>query len=226
MKIAVGMMTWQAITYGRIPLLERTYISLAKAGVPITLIDNGSTDGTEKVVTELGGRVVMDGLGTPGAGLNAAVHVALEHDPDIVVFSEDDIEWHEGWLEKVQDFWLHAPEDVILACGYIEPNYPWSAPRELISVGSQAAWIRTSVPGGAWTFRAHDWRMIGPVPDHSLDGHDTSTCYRLLYHKYRMAALDWATNIGEGFSTVDRSNYSGYGIEYPKLPTPEEVLKT
>lgn len=201
MKLAVGVLCHDVIRHDRVELLRQTCRTLL-AGEPDSfyLIDNGSTDGTDELVTSMGGTVVRDPVSTCGHGMNVVMGVCARSGADVVVFSNDDIRWHEGWGEKVRSFWAEAPDDILICSASLEPEYPWNTPVAAIVVGGVKALVRHTAPGGTWTFRARDWPLIGPVPE--VAGHDdVPTCRRLRASGFRVAQMDAATHEGEDHST-------------------------
>lgn len=202
MKVAVGVLTHNAIKHNRIDLLKGTLRSLQQTGVAFDcyLVDNHSTDGTELFVSALGGHLCRDAVFTCGHGMNVTMGILAASGADLCVFSNDDIEWKPGYLETLTTFWAEAPSDLLVCSGHLEPVYFWNTPRELIECGGVKALVRDTAPGGTWTFRAKDWSVIGPVPEtHGED--DVPTCKRLAAHGYRVAQMDVATHVGEETST-------------------------
>jgi hypothetical protein len=228
MKVSVVVRTWNPVSTGRQDLLLRTMCSLAKTGslkghsVSLALIDNGSDDGVsdpwlDNVVARGHFDVVYrdgagDGRGFPGRGVNRAVERALRDGPDLVCFSDDDMEWSPGWLVPVIRFFEESPPDLVLLSGLLEPLWNWNTPRDAVESGGVRVVVRDTVPGASWMFRAADWLRIGPVaPDHT---HDIAGCSHLRKQNLRMAALDLANHIGAGRSTLGHS--TDFGKPFPR----------
>ena len=182
------------LTYNRFDLLLRTLDSLS--GIPLTLVDNGSTDGTAEFVRRWGGICNTDGNRTAGHGMNIAIGAALKHDPDIVLFSADDYEYKPGWYDKFVSFWTYAPDEIALASCHLEDCWSWN---EIDGMGHSDGVpfvTRASVPGSNWSFRAKDAGLILPIAE-TTGGEDLAVCRRLRENGHKMAALDLVTHIGE-----------------------------
>ncbi len=214
-KVAVAVRTWNVLQTGRRDAFERTLSSLRHAGHPfeLVLVDNGSTDGTARLVRDLGGYAAprIGDNNDAGWGMNVAIHRALRHEPDIVVFSDDDIAWKPRFLAKLVRFWTHAPEDVALLGGYVEPQWEWNTVRGVIDCGGTRALVRDTAPGGSWSFLARNWTRIGPV---AADNHaDMSACVRLRAAGLRVCQTDLAEHIGWGRSTWGNQPAGGVPID-------------
>lgn len=202
MKVAVAILTHNLFRYGRHELFRQTLTSLLETEYPFELhvFDNGSTDATPEYVARFGATLIRDDVSTCGHGMNVAISSCVARGVDLVVFSNDDIYWHPGYLEQVVTFWQDAPPDVLICSGSLEPDYPWNTPRELIISGGVKALVRDTAPGGTWTLRARDWGRIGPVPE-AVGWDDVPTCRRLNSLGYRVAQIDVADHVGEDHST-------------------------
>lgn len=226
MKVAVVVRTWNVVEHHREALLLRTLDSIQHAGHEATylLLDNGSDDTTvdylrlERCAGTIGDFQLLRrstsspfGRGKPGLGVNAAVAAALHTGPDLVCFSDDDVEWASGWLRPVVQFFERAPGDVVLLSGLMEPVWEWNGPTGVVEAGGVRALVRDSVPGASWMFRAEDWAKIGPVAEDRT--HDVAGCKRLRQHGYRMAALDLAEHIGYAQSTLGNTVASGKPVD-------------
>ena len=201
MKIVAGMLTYNAITYGRLELARACARSLAAEADELIVWDNGSTDTTTKWVESIGGHLYdsPDGVTTCGRGMNM-LGSACAARGDVVVLTSDDMFWRPGWREVLTDFWTAAHPKVILLSGLLEPDYPWSTPVGGYTAGNTTALLRPSLPGSGWTFRSRDWPTIGPVPE--TRGHDdVPTCERLVRDGWLLAAVDIADHWGEEVST-------------------------
>lgn len=229
MKVAVVVRTWNVVETHREELLWRTLRSVQQSGheATYTLVDNGSDDADWdylhhefRFVWETGkpGRFNLlvpklcpPGRGKPGLGVNRAVEAALAHGPDLICFSDDDVEWAAGWLRPVVQFFEHAPGDVVLLSGLMEPVWEWNEPTGVVEAGGIKALVRNSVPGASWMFRAEDWAKIGPVAEDRT--HDVEGCKRLVRHGYRLCALDLAEHIGYAQSTLGNTVASGKPVD-------------
>lgn len=196
------------LTYNRKALFIQTVNSMTKSGahyVPV-LYDNGSTDGTAQIVKEIGGHENKTNNHAVGYGMNRVIELAMQKAPDLIVFSADDFIYRENWLERLIDFWEHAPDDVIMASCYLEPQWEWNQIIRTGTAGNQRYAIRTSIPGSSWTFRAADVDRIFPVPE-TTGGEDLSTCERLRRERFRLAALDLVIHAGETQSAWGNRSY-------------------
>lgn len=216
MKFRVGVLTHNAIVNMRFDLLEETVRSLHVAfGDKPRVFDNGSDDGTGDVLSARNEHVAgvympcasgHEACGgrrhTPGLGTNLLVGELQCWSPRhqaIVVLSDDDMSWGADAGSRLTEVWKHAPEDVVIVSSLLEPDYPWSTPREVVQCGSERILVRDSCPAAAWTFRARDWGLFGPVQEEF--GQDVAACEALRAKGYRVAQIDLAEHLGRGRST-------------------------
>lgn len=191
MKITVGV-----LSYNRKELLIKTLTSLYQSGLDIVLYDNGSHDGSEQIVTELGGRVNKGVNQSTGYGMNKVIEMALDTQPDVVLFSADDFVYDIDFEHKIKEFWKNAPEDIKLASCYLEPCWDWNEVRETGDAGKVHYAIRDSVAGSNWMFRVSDKDLILPIAE-KTGGEDLEICKRLREQGFKLAALDLVEHIGE-----------------------------
>jgi len=199
-KVVAGVLAHNAHRYGRFELLKRCVTSLTEADA-IVVIDNGSTDGTEQWVADIGGTVYSppDGITTCGRGMNVTITAAANLG-DLVVFSNDDIIWRPGWRDRLEAFWADAPANVAIVSALLEPDYPWNTPLGVVDAGGLRGLIRATVPGGAWTLRSAEWPTIGPVPER-VGWDDVPTCRRVNDSGRRCVAVDLVDHAGIDHST-------------------------
>lgn len=192
MKISIAL-----LTYNRQSLFLRTLNSIYDAGhsYSLSIYDNGSKDGTGDIVKGIGGEVNTSDNHTTGHGMNAVVIMAMQSNPDVIVFTADDFEYRKGWLSRLVDFWQNAPADIMMASCYLEPDWDWNKISEIGEAGQRYA-IRDSIPGSNWTFRARDIDKIFPVRE-ATGGEDLEICRRLRGDGYKLAALDLVKHTGE-----------------------------
>lgn len=192
MTVAVGL-----LTFNRFHLLRHTLESIEGAGYPfdLELVDGGSANPAQRAFVGGCGGVCLS-IPTVGESMNVVIGRCLEHGPDVVVFSADDYAYRPGWLRRLMAFWRAAPADIVLASLNWEPSYAWNQVSEVLDVADETALIRASAPGSSWSFRADDWRMIGPIAS-KTGGEDLEVCARLRANGFRLAALDLSEHIGE-----------------------------
>ena len=207
MNVGVGLLTYNHISTGRSEDFWRTYHSIVDhAGHPfeLHLLTNGSTDGTQDVVRELGG-IVDNGDSRIWYG-NTKLIEALA-DNDLIVLSADDLEYSEGWLARLVAFIEDAPDDVALFSAQMEPVWDWNQPYEMIESRGERALLRNSLPGSSWAFRSKDWfEWMGPF-EQTMPGEDLIVCRRIAERGKKMAALDLCEHIGEERSAWGNESY-------------------
>lgn len=211
MKICAAVLTWQQFALERHDLFKQTVRSLS--GVDeLFLVDNGSTDGTAEYIRGLGGYVNAGETTTCGYGMNLAAAICNRTDGDIVILSNDDIVWHEGFVDLLRDVWGQMPDDVKIVSGLLEGTFPWNRPAGL----EGPVLIRETVPGGAWTYRNSDYETVFPVPT-KPGWDDVPTCRRLNGQGFRVGAVDLSANLG-----VDKSSWGNMSYTY-QTETVEQV---
>jgi hypothetical protein len=215
MKFAVAVMTHNPVAGLRQSLLDDTIISVDMAFPKAhkLLFDNGSTDDSREYLVETASAVRWtfdsyqpeDGNHTPGRGRNWIRHhlLALRSDQrwdfDVVVLSDDDMEWKVGASEVIEAIWSNPSEKLVIVCGLLEPVWHWNTPRRTQECGGVNVLVRDSCPGAAWTFRWKDEEKIFPVK--ADFGYDVDTCRRLVAEGYEVAQVDLAEHAGWGAST-------------------------
>jgi GT2 family glycosyltransferase len=221
MRFVVGVLTHNAVSTLRLGLLEQTGSSLRRAFPEnaVFLLDNGSVDGSAEVLEHLSfatGRVRYSSPGgnvSPGRGRNELLRIFAMQSAgggcwgwapeDVVVLSDDDILWEPLAAHVLSRFWSEAPDDLIILSCLLEPEWPWNTPREVIECGGVKALVRDSAPAAAWTFRLRDWDKIGPLKEVvDEEGEDFEACGRLCGQGFRVAQIDLATHIGEGYGQL------------------------
>lgn len=239
-SVVVCILTYKPVATLRVELLERTLKSIRKAfpNSNWCIINNGGND--VEVISELARTYLGDGQwniacfvpsgnGSPGAGRNEIVSIMHSiHVPDLVVMSDDDMEWDIGAEDKLRQLWfgpeanegdsryvggLRAPA---IISGLLEPDYEWNKPVCTTVINGIAVLERESAPGAAWTFRTRkDERGKPPWPGISEDylasgtkrifiddfGEDYEYCKSLRARGRRVAQIDLAKHIGWGHST-------------------------
>lgn len=206
-KQAFAVMTHNPLAGLRLGLVERTLASAQEAfsSWGRVLLDNGSTDGSLQELAVLSTRygatmVRREGFEntTPGAGRSCLLRAL---DAELLVLSDDDIEWKPWAGTWVKAMWNGpVPDDLVIICGLLEPEWHWNLPRSTLDLaGGRRVLVRDSVPGAAWTVSRGRLRHLSPVPEEF--GYDSKVCARLREQGWRVAACDLAEHIGWGAST-------------------------
>ncbi len=205
-SIGVGLLTFDHIRTGREQDFWKTYESIKdEPWDQFVVLTNGSTDGTEEVVRDLGG-IVDETDDHIYYGNNRLVEELRGN--DLIVLSADDLLYEEGWLERLQDFMAAAPEAIALSSAYLEPLWEWNQPRGVVNFGGERALVRDSVCGSSWCFRSKDWEWIGPLPDlDGTPGEDLVTCEKIRALGKKMVALDLCEHIGQEHSAWGNESY-------------------
>lgn len=213
MKVAAVVLTYQAVSTGRLELLEQTLASLGEADF-LQVVDNGSVDGTRELVEARGG-VSHDGpLHTSGHGNNLAARVAYGTDADLCVFSDDDMFWRPGWREKLEAWWSEAPDDLAMTGCHIEPDFHWNTIHERIVCGGIPGLVRESTGGASWSIpRSLLDVFFAPagIWQQNQGYGDVMACNRVTERGYRIAQIDLADHAGQGQSTWGNATESKYG---------------
>ena len=173
-------------TYNRASVLGRAIdsaVAQCEAGDEVIVVDDGSTDGTEAVVTAYGEpvRYLRVPHGGAGAARNAGVRAARG---DLVAFLDSDDEWMSGKLALQRAILEHFPEVLFVFSdfGYVWPSgerthhrlgywdqapVPWAL---VLGSAIPSATI-PGIPADAPAFRLH----IGRLYEHSLRHWTVST---------------------------------------------------
>lgn len=151
-------------TLDRARLLAGTLERLADAAPPSVpwealVVDNGSTDDTQRVLDQFVSRLPLRRVVEPTLGLSNARNAAVAHaSGDYILWTDDDVLVDRGWLRGYEDA-IHRWPDAAVFGGPIRPQFEGTPPAWLLAV-----WTRVA---GAFAVRD-----LGdhPVP---LDGEET-----------------------------------------------------
>lgn len=125
-------------SYNGSELLKRTldgYVALGDPGFEwqIIVVDNASTDDTQKVLESYKNKLPLLSLFEEAAGKNRALNKAIPHlTSDIVVLSDNDSIPHEGFLES----WIDAfskQSDIDVFGGSIVPHFDVDMPEWMLT---------------------------------------------------------------------------------------------
>ena len=200
LSVGLGILTFNIFETGRETDFQATWQSTEREWCghnrKRVLLTNGSTDGTQDLVRDLGG-IVDDTNDHIYYGNNRLVEELS--DCDIVVLSADDLLYHPNWLHRLVRFMEAAPERIALCSAYVEPLWEWNPVTRVAIYGGERALVRQSVCGSSWAFRSKDWgKVLGPLPDlQGAAGEDLEVCQQLRSEGREMAALDLSEHVGQ-----------------------------
>ena len=109
------------------PVLESfTKLNAPAGGWKLVVVDNGSTDGTARLLRGFAAGLPLTVLTEPRAGKNRALNAALPHlEGALVVLTDDDVLPRADWLVRLQQAALQQPERSLFG-GTVLPH--WSRP--------------------------------------------------------------------------------------------------
>lgn len=218
-KIAAAVLTRNQFEHERRDLFDQTIDSLQVAGVDeLFVIDNGSTDGTAARVCQVVNTTTYlssEPNTTSGFGTWLCCRIVMGWEPDICIVSDDDIVWQPDCLERLTDWWVHAPNELGLTGGHLEPEFPWNAVERIAQYGGARGLIRQSTGAASWTF-PHDRydnlaRAALRLPNRRQGVWDVPMCERLRQLGLQIGQLDLAEHIGQGRSSWGNGTESMYG---------------
>jgi len=212
-KVAAVVLTYRAVSTGRVGLLRSCVESLREADY-LQVVDNGSTDGTRELVKEWGGVSHDAPIHTSGHGNNLAARVARGSGADLYVFSDDDMYWRPGWRERLEAWWSEAPADLAMTGCHIEPDFWWNKITDRVVCGGVPGLVRSSTGGASWSMPADRFDVFfGPcgIWQQNQGYGDVMACDRVYGRGYRIGQIDLATHKGQGMSTWGNATETKYG---------------
>jgi len=210
MKVAAAILTYNATSAGRLPLLRACHASLAAEADEVIVVDNGSSDGSGDWVDWLGGVAHRGSLHTSGHGTNLLYRVLQATGADIAVHSDDDMLWQPGWRRKLERWWSEAPEDVVLTGCHLEGRWPWNEIHAKVTFGGIPGFARFSTGAASWSYRLADGPKIFPIPQQVQGFGDVPACDKLGQDGFRICQIDLATHEGKE-STWGNQTANRYG---------------
>ena len=124
MDVTVGICTWN-----RASLLDLTLQSLAQVAVPddvtlrVVVADNNSTDSTAQVLQCHQSHLPLNTVFVAQQGKSYALNEVIRRlDGDLVLWTDDDVQFDQGWIRSYVDAARTWPEAEFFG-GHVEPLF-------------------------------------------------------------------------------------------------------
>lgn len=216
MKTAACVLTRNQFDHERCDLFETTVESLTSVD-ELFVVDNGSTDGTDAFIKDGPWRSYLstNPNTTSGFGTWLCCRILAATDADLCIVSDDDMQWHDRFLEQLSAWWEHAPTDLMLTGGHLEPEFPWNTITETVTYGTTPGLIRASTGAASWTFLRKHYRALAdavrPFPIDRQGTWDVPVCNAIRDRSWRIGQVDCAGHVGRGRSSWGNGTESMYG---------------
>lgn len=233
-------------TRDRSESLKRTLASMAAAARNVSddweliIVDNGSSDSTQRVIQEFAGKLPMRAIFEPNAGLSNARNAGVSASSgQFVLWTDDDVVVDEHWLEVYFQAFKDHPEHAIFG-GRTEPVY--EAPEQdwfkanqaelcsLLAIRDERSWTSITserVPYGLnYAIRGEEQRShlydpeLGVAPGRRGGGEEVAVIRALLASGFTGRWLWDATvfhliPVSRQDESYIRKFYSAHGYDYP-----------
>lgn len=226
MKVAACVLTRNQYEHGRRDLFERTVASLQAAHMELYVVDNGSTDGTDYLVksaVDWTPYLSTDPNTTSGFGTLLCCRVAAGSGAELCVVSDDDMEWSEDATEVLTDWWMHAPQDVVLTGAHLEPEFAWNSIVDTVTYGNTKGFLRASTGAASWTFLANRYPPLGvalkAIPPRIQGTWDVPVCQHLRTSGAQIGQVDVAEHVGQGRSSWGNQTEGLFGWDVESVRT-------
>lgn len=222
MKIVAAVLTFNQYANSRRDLFEQTIDSLAD--VPTYVVDNGSDDGTDRLVRS-DDRWVPYRNSSPnhtcGFGTWLCCRLLAGTDADICVVSDDDMIWSDGWADRLAAWWADAPDQLLLTGGHLEPAFPWNQIVGTVHHGGVAGLLRQSTGAASWTFRNCQYMdlagLVRTVPIDRQGTWDVPVCNKVTAAGWQIGQVDLADHAGRGRSSWGNRTETMYGWDVDQV---------
>ena len=152
-------------THNRPECLKRSLPQLFKLGVPVVVVDDGSTDANASANRQIAGTYSIPLIRIPeNRGLPNAINVGVEYwlaDPDLqwISYFQDDVDIRPDIFEVLAK--IQHPTDRPLLAGQDAAEHPTL---ETIDLAGYTVLLKRSIPGQHLHAHRDYWRAILPIP--------------------------------------------------------------
>jgi hypothetical protein len=226
MNVVACVLTRNQYEHHRRFLFEQTIASLHAAGLRPFVLDNNSSDGTDRFV-DAGGddwipaHAAPSSNTTSGYGTWECMRLLAGTDADVCVVSDDDMVWRPNMVDTLTEWWKHRPYRVKLTGGHIEPEFPWNETFGSTSSGQVRGLLRASTGSASWTFPRADFPILAACAQKlpiDVQGHwDVPMCRALRDMDYQVAQIDIAEHAGQGQSTWGNGAEERFGWDVDSM---------
>lgn len=218
MKIVAAILTRNQYEHDRRSLFEQTVESFRAEQIPLYVVDNGSTDGTDRLVQSGHDWTPWLNAGrntTSGFGTWTCCRLLAATDADLCVVSDDDMQWTAGWTAPLIDWWQQAPDSLVLTGGHIEPAFPWNQISSRVVYGNTIGLLRESTGAASWTWPRDRFERLARaarmLPIDRQGDWDVPMCRMLTGQGNTIGQVDVADHAGVGRSTWGNRTEPLYG---------------
>lgn len=224
MRIVAAVLTRNQYEHDRRDLFEQTIDSLAAERISTFVVDNGSTDGTDRLVAAGDEWIPYLSTGpntTCGFGTWTCCRLLAGTDADLCVVSDDDMVWQAGFADRLAAWWDDAPDELVLTGGHLEPEFPWNQIGTTVRYGNIAGVLRDSTGAASWTWpRRHYGRLAQAARQVPIDRQgqwDVPVCNRLVRAGWTIGQTDLADHAGQGRSSWGNRTELLYGWDVDQV---------
>ena len=161
-------------TYNRKELLKRSLDSLFnsfdKIKPDVWVCDDGSTDGTPDYLMGLDNITPLMNNENRGlrATLNKLLTLAIHDGYDYISYSQDDIEYEKGWLDKCITGWSLNKHEIGFVTGHDAPEHPVKQELRMTfgpEKGKRKGYLKDTCRATHLFASTERWKQFGEIPD-------------------------------------------------------------
>lgn len=218
MTVAAAVLTRNQFDHERRDLFDQTIDSLHGQVDELHVFDNGSTDGTTKLVEKATDWIphLNSAINTTsGFGTWTCCRILAGTNADLCIVSDDDMVWQSGAVDALGAWWHEVPDKVTITGCHLEPEYFWNEITGHVEYGGLKGLVRASTGAASWTFHRKHYDRLAQVAAKlpiNRQGHwDVPMCNGIRANEWQIAQVDLAEHIGQGRSSWGNRTEDLYG---------------